>query len=125
MATSCLPEFTKFGVNAEPTTLAVEWKKWITRFENLIVALEITEESRKRALLLYYAGQEARAVYNTLLPPTTGEDYPKARLDAHFEPARNVTFEVYNFRSLTQLEDEAIDKYVVRLREAASRCGFT
>ena len=122
-----LPDLPKFDVNAEPTSLAIEWNKWIAHFENLMLGLEITDSSRKRALLLYYAGPEVHDVYLTLSPPAAGEDYPaaKRRLDEYFEPARNETFEVYNFRSLVQFEDETIDKYVVRLREAASRCSFT
>ena len=126
-AATNLPDLPKFDVNAEPTSLAIEWNKWISRFENLLLALQITDESRKRALLLYYAGPEVHDIYQTLSPPATGEEYraAKDRLNGYFEPARNETFEVYNFRSLVQFEDEPIDKYVVRLREAASRCSFT
>ncbi len=45
-------------------------------------------------------------------------------MDAYFEPKVNLTFETYNFRQLTQAEDESTDKFVTRLREAASRCQF-
>ena len=62
-----LPDFAKFDVDDEPTSLHVAWKKWITRFENLIVALEITDDNRKR-VLLYYAGPEVHEIYNTLVP---------------------------------------------------------
>ena len=48
----------------------------------------------------------------------------KAKLDTYFEPKINITFETCSFRQLTQVEDEPIDKFVTRHREAASRCQF-
>ena len=45
-------------------------------------------------------------------------------MDAYFEPKVNVTFETYTNRQLSQDEDESIDKFVTRLREAAGRCNF-
>ena len=125
MAQASLPDFDKFDISAEPSSLAVEWRKWTGRFENLLEALEITDENRKRAVFLYYAGPDVHGIYDQL-KPTEPEAYTsaKARLDSYFEPSVNHTFEVYNFRSLKQLEGETIDKYVVRLKEAAARCGF-
>jgi hypothetical protein len=52
------------------------------------------------------------------------KDYQQVKLDAHFEPKVNLTFETYNFRQLSQEEDESIDKFVTRLREVANRCDF-
>ena len=78
-------------------------------------------------------------IYHTLTPlNTTGEGTTegeaqevaesyadaKTNLTNYFQPSKNETFEVFNFRSLVQLEEEPIDKYLTRLREAASRCGF-
>ena len=121
---SNLPDFPTFDVNAEPNSLAIEWNKWLQRFENLIIALGIEDDGRKRALLLFYAGKEVHDVYNTLV--ATDDDYAatKTKLTAHYEPSKNETFEVYNFRSQKQQEGESIDKFVTRLREAGSRCGF-
>ena len=131
-ASSFLPEFQSFNVNAEPTSLSIEWNKWISRFENLVVALGITDDGRKKALLLYYGGKDVHDIYNTLTPvkaeveTLAAEDYTDAKqnLTTYFTPSKNETFEVYNFRSLKQKEGEAIDKYVTRLKDAAARCGF-
>ena len=119
-ASSFLPEFQSFNVNAEPTSLSIEWNKWISRFENLVVALGITDDGRKKALLLYYGGKDVHDIYNTLTPvkaeveTLAAEDYTDAKqnLTTYFTPSKNETFEVYNFRSLKQKEGEAIDKYV-------------
>ena len=44
MASSSLPEFQPFNVNAEPNSLGIEWNKWTSRFENLLTALGVTED---------------------------------------------------------------------------------
>jgi hypothetical protein len=48
------------------------------RFDNLMAAMDITDESRKRALLLHYSGEEVNNLFDTL--PDNGEDkdYKKA-----------------------------------------------
>ncbi|XP_053383702.1 uncharacterized protein LOC128549937 [Mercenaria mercenaria] len=51
-----LPLFSNFVVN-EPA-VDTRWKKWCHRLENLLIGLDITNEKRKRALLLHYAGEE-------------------------------------------------------------------
>ena len=121
-----LPDFPNFNVNAEPNSLGIEWNKWMSRFENLLLALEVTDAKRKKAMLLFYAGKDVHEIYDTLSPATDEEyDAAKEKLKTHFEPSKNETFEVYNFRSLIQMEGESIDRYLTRLREAAGRCGFT
>ena len=124
MATS-LPEFPPFDVSLDPSSLGLQWKKWTTRLENLFVALAIEDKKRQKALLLHYGGSQLCDIFYTL---ETEEDVEyeqvKAKLDTYFEPKINITFETYSFRQLTQAEDEPIDKFVTRLREAASRCQF-
>ena len=121
---SSLPDFPKFDVNAEPSSLGVEWINWLDRFENLLIALAVEDDARKKALMLYYGGKELHDVYKTLAAATDDYEATKDKLTAKFQPSKNVTFEVYNFRSLKQLEGESIDKYVTRLKESSSRCGF-
>ena len=124
MATS-LPDFSPFDTNAEPTSLGIRWKKWIQRLENLFVALDIKDKIRQKALLLHYGGTNLADIYYTI---ATEEDkeyrHVKAKLNAYFEPKINITFETYNFRQLTQEQEEPIDKFVTRLREADNRCAF-
>ena len=124
MATS-LPDFPPFDTESEPTSLGIQWKKWVLRLENLFVALDIKDKARQKALLLHYGGANLSDIYYTLASEEDKEYLQvKAKLDAHFEPKVNVTFETYNFRQLAQEQDEPIDKFVTRLRETADRCDF-
>ena len=73
---AALPQFPPFVVRAEEST-ATRWKKWKKRFENLIVAMDITEKKRQKALLLHYAGEEVPDVFTTLALVEGEEDVYK------------------------------------------------
>lgn len=46
------------------------------------------------------------------------------KLEAYFRPAQHEAFSRHSFWSLKKEGDETIDRYVLRLREAASECKF-
>ena len=122
---AALPDFPRFDCSSEPTSLGLTWKKWVVRLENLFVALNIKADERKKALMLYYGGEELVSIYETLdVKPADTFEVAKQHLNKFFEPKVNLTYETYHFRNLVQGEDETIDKYVTRLKEAASRCEF-
>ena len=92
-----------------------------------VVANAITDDTRKRALLLYQAGPRVREIFRQL--PNTGEakDYKKAveKLTEYFEPQKNKLYEVYKFRQAAQQSNETIDQFHTRLRSLAQICEFT
>ena len=45
-----LPVFPEFDLR-DQTNLATRWEKYMKRFNNLMAAMDVKEESRKRALL--------------------------------------------------------------------------
>ena len=51
------PRFYAFDTNAKPTSLGIQWKKWLTRFQNYLVAVDVADVSCKKALMLYYGGK--------------------------------------------------------------------
>ena len=130
-----LPQFRKFDINEEPASLGTRWKSWLAELENLLLAVNITDKKRQRALMLLYAGKDVHDIYKTLIPdPNTDEDFDdaKARISAYMEPKINLTYEIYNFRCMRQghsadggiKPDESIDAFVTRLRRKALRCNF-
>ena len=113
-----------FDPLSEPSSLSQRWKSWIKRFETYIVAMKITDNKQKRALLLYQAGEATQDIFETL--QNTGDDYQtaKQRLEEYFAPRKNVDFQVFQFRQTAQLPDEPIDQFVTRLRKLAATCEF-
>ena len=80
-----------------------------------MAALNITDGGRKRALLIYQAGEDTQSIFDTLTD--TGDDYDTAidKLDEYFAPKKNVDFEIFKFRTATQNTGETIDQYTTRL----------
>ena len=89
-----------------------------------IRASGISDQKQKRAILLHLAGAEVQEIFETL--PDTGDDYKTAleKLNAHFNPCKNIAFERHVFRQATQRADESMDAFVTRLRTLAKTCQF-
>ena len=123
-----LPTFPEFDVS-ETSTQAARWKKWLSRFRNLLVAMNVTDKNRQRALLLHYAGEATYEIFDTL-PNTTaaeGEDpFDKAvqALTNYFTPKQNREYEIYVFRQAKQEHNESISVFHTRLRQLAVTCEF-
>ena len=104
--------------------LAARWKIWLDDFNTYLVASNITNDIRKRALLLYQAGSRVREIFRNL--EETGEDFDTAvaKLNDFFEPQKNRLFEVYKFRQAVQGQSESLDQFHTRLRTLATNCDF-
>ncbi len=62
---SNLPPFLSFDIT-DQVSLGPSWEKWLNRFENFLTALNVTNDARKKALLLHDAGETVYDVYDTL-----------------------------------------------------------
>ena len=111
MATA-LPAFPEFDVS-ETSTQATRWKKWLSRFRNLMVAVNVTNKPRQRALLLHYAGEATNEIFDTLPDTVAGEGddlFEKAvqALTNYFTPKQNREYEIYVFLQAKQESNESI-----------------
>ena len=120
-----LPSFPAFQVHLDGN-IGPRWQKWIARLERLLIGMGIDDDKQKRALLLHYGGPEVDEIFDTLEDTGDEKDYKKAveKLNAHFSPQVNTTFEVYNFRQAKQNEGESLDSFHTRLRTLAKTCEF-
>ncbi|XP_064483033.1 uncharacterized protein K02A2.6-like [Ornithodoros turicata] len=141
---AALPAFPPFDLSSDHTTIGDRWQRWINRFENLLVGLNITSPAQKKALLLHYIGDDGYDVYTSLEPhpgtavtqsseaetrpdaASTADVYAtaKKKLHDHFTPKVNKDYEIFQFRRTTQQEDENIDSFYTRLRTMARNCSF-
>ena len=93
MATA-LPTFPSFDPNADQGAPGVRFKKYISRFRNLIVATDIDDPKRQKAHLLHYIGEEVNDIFETLTvsEPAEGEtvlDVTIKALSDYFTPKQN------------------------------------
>ncbi|XP_064486028.1 uncharacterized protein LOC135398568 [Ornithodoros turicata] len=143
-----LPPFPSFDLRTtDDNNIGLECVKWVERFENFLIASNITVDARKKALLLHYVGEVYdifRALHTlnlfTPLKVTTAPatqtalasqqtsiseyDTAKAKLDAYFAPRVNPTFAVYRFRQTHQQEGESLDAFYTHLLQLARHCSF-
>ena len=91
-----------------------------------MTAIKMTDESRKRALLLHYIGEEVHNLFDTL--PDKGEDTDLKKaceaLALYFTLKKNVCFEIFKFRNLKQEAHETVDEFHTCLQIAAKYCEF-
>ena len=115
-----------FEVNSDPN-IGARWKKWISKFENLLVAMDIKNDTSKRVMMLHYAGDEVNDIFKTLADTGEAKEYKKGKdaITNYFELKVNSEFEVYKFRQATQHLGESMDTFYTRLHSLASNCGFT
>jgi hypothetical protein len=121
-----IPRFPAFEIGAEQSSVGTRWEKWLNRFENFLMAFNITNPQRKRALLLYNAGEPVQDIFETLSDTGNVEDYDvaKLKLTEHFQPQKNREYEVYMFRQTEQQQGETLDSFCSRLRQKGRNCEF-
>lgn len=124
MATG-LPAFPEFNLR-DQTNLATRWEKYLKRLKNLMTAMKMTDEGRKRALLLHYIGEEVNDLFDTLPDKGEDNDFNKAcdALTQYFTPKKTVSFEIFKFRSLKQEPHETVDEFHARLQITSKYCEF-
>ena len=66
-----VPDFPAFDVDTKPTSLFQRRRKWIIKVDNLLLAWDIQDLKRGKALIIYYAGQGVHDIFDTLTDPST------------------------------------------------------
>ena len=79
------------------TITSTRWEKNKWRFENLVIALNVTDDRQMEALLFNNIGEEAYEVYDNLTTGVEHETYEDAitLVDGHFAPKSNMSYERY------------------------------
>ena len=116
-------------IKSDTSSLSTRWVKWLKSLNFYLLATNITNAERKKAMLLYLAGSDTQELYDTL---TAYDDETKmnvyevlvSRLNAYFSPKRNNTYERHIFRQISQKEGESLDLFCTRLKTQAQYWNF-
>ena len=95
MASNSIPYFPEFEAYSD--NASARWKRWLSRFKNMMVAMNVDDnDARQRALLLHYAGEQVYDIFETLTDTGESDDFDKAceKLTAYFSPKKNIEYEV-------------------------------
>ena len=114
--------------------LGPRWRAWVDRLEQYFTAAGITDDAKKKATLLFLAGESVSNLHLTLkdeaipqnanIQDTDTYGQAKYRLNQFFQPKRNKIIERFNFRQAKQEPTETIYQFVSRLRVLAEHCEF-
>ena len=63
---AALPVFESFSVFSDEQSCGPRWKKWVAKLDNLLLAMDVKDDKRKKALLLHYAGDECLEIYEAM-----------------------------------------------------------
>ena len=89
---------------------------------SFFLAMNITNDARKRAQLLHYVGEHTHEIYEankTETEPDEGEKYKTAKTDLTkvFIPKKNKLVAEHEFTAWRQKESQAFDEYITELRQ--------
>ena len=68
-----LPVFPRSDPSPDAGDVVIRWRKWTSRFKNLMTAINVTNDARQKALLLHYVGEETNDIFHTLVVPQPAE----------------------------------------------------
>ena len=108
-------------------TRGTRWKKWLAKLENYLIAMGITNDGRKKAMLLHYGRDQVFEIYRNLANDTESENYEetKALLTNYMSPVNNNAWSVFLFQSEKQQQGQSLDLYLNRLRTLIKDCPYT
>lgn len=119
-----------------------DWQMWVRSFEWYLQANKIEDDHEKFVKLMHLAGSKVQELFATLPVPVSvnkvnrgplrGGCVPHlneyemaiAKLNDHFQPKKNLTYERHTFRQIKQEDDEKLAFFAMRLRKQADRCDF-
>lgn len=121
----------KFECNGEAGSVGLRWEKWKRSLSIYLEAADLKTSSQKRASLLHWGGPELQEIFYNIPGADVKDDgqidvFKVAidKLDEYFAPQQSKRFERHIFRGIKQEENEKFEKFIVRLRQQASKCKF-
>ncbi len=122
-----------FEISGDVSSQGQRWKRWLKRFENYVVAVNIMDNKSKKAMLRHYAGEQVHEVFLTLEAGqlASASTLPKAEqstlmldeyalaiqlLDSYFRHLKNIDYKAYVFRQAKQTPGETLARFCTRLK---------
>ena len=97
MASETSINFPPFSPDSEPTTTGMRSKKYVERFENYLIARDVKDKVRRRAIFLHCDGEKVQDIFDTL--EETGEDFETAGKNTFSRRNASCTIIYTNFDS--------------------------
>ena len=113
---------TKFDGNAE------DWEIFTEQLSHYLTANGITDEAKKRSILLSACGTSTYKLVRTLVAPdaVTDETFEEMCAEAqhHYHPKPSVIMRRFQFNTCVRHPGEKVTTFIARLRDLASHCDY-
>lgn len=141
-----MPGPDKLDVEGDTSAVGIRWERWKRSLLIYLEAADIQIPEKKRATLLHFGGPSLQDIYSNLpganavtsvparaAPPGESDTAAESqdvfeialkKLDEYFLPKQSKVYERHLFRQLKQETGEKMEKFLVRLRNQAGKCGF-
>ena len=104
------------------------WIEYMERMEHFFAANEITDEGKKRSVLLSSCGSKTYKLFRNLLAPAkpgeTGWTQLKETMEQHQNPKPSMIAEHFKFNKRDRKPGESIPNYMAELRKLAEHCEY-
>ena len=104
-----------------------EWASYVERFEQFLVANDITEGKKVMATFLTAVGAKTYELLKGIVVPAKPSKLKfevVEHINKHYDPKPLVISERFKFHKRNQQADESISEYCAALQKHASTCQF-
>ena len=105
-----------------------EWVTYIERLEQYFAANEITDNGKKRAILLSACGAATYRLIRTLVSPSKPGEKSFTEIvklvSDHHNPKPSAIMQRFKFNCLIRGSNESVAEYVTSLRQLAEHCEY-
>ena len=117
---SILPLLPQF--DTEPFDSGKRWRKYLKRFVNLLEALDLKEDRRKKALLLHYSGKSVQSIFETFTDHASWNYAQTVKaLTGYFQQKKDTSVETCNFENKTRKPREDKDHFCTHSKQRKRR----
>ena len=118
----------KHGVIGEFDSTQEDWRTYVERVNLYLIANDVTEAAKKKAILLSVCGAKNYHILRNLVAPRTPTeldfDEIVTVMQQHFNPKPVVTVERFKFNSRFRRTGESVATFVAELRHLALHCEY-
>ena len=105
-----------------------DWSEYIERLDCYFTANDITDNEKKKAILLTVCGSKIYSLVKSLLAPAKPTEKPYKDIcdlvKSHLNPAPLIIAERYKFHLARQTEGQSISSFMAELRKLSEHCDF-
>ncbi|XP_075739747.1 uncharacterized protein LOC142785177 [Rhipicephalus microplus] len=106
-----------------------KWQAYLVKIDAYFEANEVTDDAKKRALLVAALGSRTVEILCGRIAPqkpsSLSYEEVVSTLNEHYDPSPNEISESFKFFHRNQQEGESVQAFIVEIRKLAHNCNFS